>query len=92
MLPYPPAGRLGGHGRGVMQRGITGALSPAGLSQSNSTSFHSAGESNDARRHLNRADLKDVFSPEKPHRTKEPYSPANLALPNEMFGPLNVAV
>jgi hypothetical protein len=50
----------GGHGRGVMQRGTAGWLPLGGLSQSNSTFFHSAGASNDARRHLNAAEPNDV--------------------------------
>ena len=52
----------------VMQRGTAGWVPPGGLSQSNSTFFHSVGESNDARRHLNTAEPNDVSSLEKPTR------------------------
>src|SRR5882724_5944641 len=76
--------RYGGHGRGVMQRGIAGWVPLFGLSQSNSTFFHSAGESNDARRHLNTAEPNDVSSLEKPARRNETCSPANLASSNDV--------
>jgi hypothetical protein len=87
-----PAG-LGGHGRGVMQRGIVGRLSPAtfAVSQSNSTFFHSAGESNDARRHLNFVDKNVVFSPANLVPRNETYSPVKLASSNELFLPPNLA-
>jgi hypothetical protein len=52
----------------VTHRGIAGWAAPAGLSQSNSTFFHSVGEANDARRHLNTAEPNDVCSLEKPTR------------------------
>jgi Protein of unknown function (DUF3000) len=70
---YSLPARPGGHGRGVMHRGIVGRLSPAtfSVSQSNSTSFHWAGESNDARRHLNFADRNVVFSARKLARSNE---------------------
>ncbi len=76
-----------------MQRGIVGRLSPAtfAVSQSNSTFFHSAGESNDTRRHLNFADRNVVFSAAKLARSNETYSPVNRASSNEMFLPPNVA-
>jgi hypothetical protein len=85
--------KSGGHGRGVMHRGIVGRLSPAtfSVSQSNSTFFHSAGESNDARRHLNFADRNVVVSAAKPTRSNETYSPVNRALSKEMFLPPNAA-
>ena len=44
----------------LMQRGTACWLPLGWLSQSNSTFFHSAGASNDARRHLNAAEPKDV--------------------------------
>ncbi|HVQ52432.1 MAG TPA: hypothetical protein VMS92_20530 [Mycobacterium sp.] len=44
----------------MMQRGTAGWFPLGGLSRSNSTFFHSAGASNDARRHLNTAEPNDV--------------------------------
>jgi hypothetical protein len=71
----------------VTQRGIVGRLSPEtfAVSQSKSTFFHSAGESNDARRQLNFADRNVVFSAAKLARSNETYSPVNRASSNEMF-------
>ncbi|MFL6083551.1 MAG: hypothetical protein ACJ74F_10145 [Mycobacterium sp.] len=81
----------GGHGRGVMQRGTAGWFPLDGLSQSNSTFFHSAGDSNDARRHLNAALPKDVVGLEKPTRRNDTYSPANFASSNDVSLPLKLA-
>jgi hypothetical protein len=74
-----------------MQRGTAGWLPLEGLSQSNSTFFHSAGESNDARRHLNTAEPNDVCPLEKPTRRNETYSPPNRASSNDVSLPLKAA-
>jgi hypothetical protein len=73
-----------------MQRGIAGWVPLAGLSQSNSTFFHSLGESNDARRRLNAAPPNDDVWLEKPTRRNDTYSPANLASSNDVWLPVNV--
>src|SRR5690242_824060 len=67
-----------------MQRGTAGWVPLDGLSQSKSTFFHSAGDSNDARRHLNAALPNDVVSLAKPTRRNETYSPTNLAPSNDV--------
>src|SRR5262245_61904749 len=74
-----------------MQRGIAGWVPLGGLSQSNSTSFHSVGVSNEARRPLNPARPKDVGWLRKPTRRNETYSPANLAPSNAVSLPRKVA-
>src|SRR3954465_8406264 len=74
-----------------MQRGTAGWFPLDGLSQSNSTFFHSAGDSNDARRHLNAALPKDVVGLEKPTRRNDTYSPANFASSNDVSLPLKLA-
>jgi hypothetical protein len=74
-----------------MHRGIAGWVPLGGLSQSNSTFFHSAGKSNDARRHLKAAEPNVVVSLEKPTRRNDTYSPANLASSNDVSLPLKVA-
>src|ERR671916_410426 len=73
-----------------MHRGTAGWVPLDGLSQSNSTFFHSAGDSNDARRHLNVAEPKVVVPPEKPARRNETYSPVNRTSSNDVSSPLKM--